>query len=150
MWPNPQETVDLAIFTKEILNEILHFLCSGVFLLTHYRLMFQKGLKSVKKTNGQWKICHFSEWNRNYAGFWKIINGPMLTQGFFSDWMHAWSFCQDWSYPENRVDFLWILSLKQTCIFSNVSSQRSEPYCLFMSNPLIRARLFHKHQQCNF
>ena len=26
MWPNPQETADLVIFTEEILNRILHFL----------------------------------------------------------------------------------------------------------------------------
>ena len=29
MWLNPQETADLVTFTKEILNEKLHFLCSG-------------------------------------------------------------------------------------------------------------------------
>ena len=28
MWPNPQETANLVTFTKEILNEKLHFLCS--------------------------------------------------------------------------------------------------------------------------
>ena len=28
MWPNPQETADLASFTEEILNGKLHFLCS--------------------------------------------------------------------------------------------------------------------------
>ena len=28
MWPNPQETVDLVTFTKEILNGKPHFLCS--------------------------------------------------------------------------------------------------------------------------
>ena len=29
MWPNSQETADLATFTEEILNAKLHFLCSG-------------------------------------------------------------------------------------------------------------------------
>ena len=29
MWPNPQETADLVIFTEEILNGKRHFLCSG-------------------------------------------------------------------------------------------------------------------------
>ena len=29
MWPNPQETADLVIFTEEILNGKLHFLCSA-------------------------------------------------------------------------------------------------------------------------
>ena len=28
MWPNPQFPVDLVIFTEEILNGKLHFLCS--------------------------------------------------------------------------------------------------------------------------
>ena len=28
MWPNPQFPTDLVIFTEEILNEKLHFLCS--------------------------------------------------------------------------------------------------------------------------
>ena len=28
MWPNPQETADLVLFTGEILNGKLHFLCS--------------------------------------------------------------------------------------------------------------------------
>ena len=28
MWPNPQETVDLVIFTEKILNGKLRFLCS--------------------------------------------------------------------------------------------------------------------------
>ena len=30
MWPNAQETADLVTFTEEILNEKVHFLCSGV------------------------------------------------------------------------------------------------------------------------
>ena len=28
MWPNPQETVDLVIFTEKILDEKLYFLCN--------------------------------------------------------------------------------------------------------------------------
>ena len=28
MWPDPQETADFVIFTEEILNGKLHFLCS--------------------------------------------------------------------------------------------------------------------------
>ena len=30
MWPNPQETADLVIFTEEILNGKLHFLCNDL------------------------------------------------------------------------------------------------------------------------
>ena len=29
MWPNPQETADLVVFTEEILNGKLQFLCYG-------------------------------------------------------------------------------------------------------------------------
>ena len=36
MWPNPQFSVDLVTFTEEILNEKLHFLCSGHVL--HYQV----------------------------------------------------------------------------------------------------------------
>ena len=32
MWTNPQETSDLVIFTKEILNVKLHFLCSAKYV----------------------------------------------------------------------------------------------------------------------
>ena len=31
MWPNPQETVDLATFTEEILSGKLHFLFSAFY-----------------------------------------------------------------------------------------------------------------------
>ena len=30
MWPKPQSPADLVTFTEEILNEKLHFLCSGM------------------------------------------------------------------------------------------------------------------------
>ena len=30
MWPNPQETADLAKFNEETLNEILYFLCTAI------------------------------------------------------------------------------------------------------------------------
>ena len=42
MWPNPQETADLVIFTEEILDRKLHFFCSdsrffiGVFVIATY------------------------------------------------------------------------------------------------------------------
>ena len=35
MWPNPQFPVDLVIFTEEILNGKLHFLCSAIRLATN-------------------------------------------------------------------------------------------------------------------
>ena len=32
MWPNPQFSADLAIFTEEILNGKLHFLCGDAMI----------------------------------------------------------------------------------------------------------------------
>ena len=32
MWPNPQDAADLVIFTEEIFNGKLHFLCSVKWL----------------------------------------------------------------------------------------------------------------------
>ena len=34
MWPNPQVTTDLVTFTEEILNRNLHFLSSGIAMLS--------------------------------------------------------------------------------------------------------------------
>ena len=31
MRPNPEKVVDLVIFTEEILNQKLHFLCSAMY-----------------------------------------------------------------------------------------------------------------------
>ena len=42
MWPNPQETADLVTFTDEILNEKLHFLCSGKVLSSRLLNVFVK------------------------------------------------------------------------------------------------------------
>ena len=33
MWPTPQKTADLVTFTEEILNEQLHSLCIGHFMI---------------------------------------------------------------------------------------------------------------------
>ena len=38
MWPNPEFPADLVLFAEEILNEKLHFLCSG-------KNLWLKGLK---------------------------------------------------------------------------------------------------------
>ena len=45
MWPNPQKTADLVIFTEEILKEKLHFLCSdiqsmGMNIMTRWNAKF--------------------------------------------------------------------------------------------------------------
>ena len=37
MWPNPQETADLATVTEEILNGKLNFLCSVSIVLEYLR-----------------------------------------------------------------------------------------------------------------
>ena len=36
MWPNPEETADLVTFTEEILNGMIHFLCSAFSLIILY------------------------------------------------------------------------------------------------------------------
>ena len=38
MWPNPQETADLIVFTEEILNGKLYFLCR-VWILLNFVLV---------------------------------------------------------------------------------------------------------------
>ena len=53
MWPNPQETADLVIFTEEIINGKAHFLCSDIVLIygTHsvstYTKFSEKLLRNV-------------------------------------------------------------------------------------------------------
>ena len=37
MWPDPQETTDLVIFTEEILNAKFHFLCS---YLSSFKILY--------------------------------------------------------------------------------------------------------------
>ena len=54
MWPNPQFPADLVKLTEEILNENLHFLCSGKWNFLKKILVFYKGtfrkkfLRSIK------------------------------------------------------------------------------------------------------
>ena len=49
MWPNPQETDDLATFAEETLNGKLHFFCSD---MRKGRDMF-KSRKSLKKPESE-------------------------------------------------------------------------------------------------
>ena len=46
MWPNPQETADLATFTEEIINRKLHFLCSNSYLLLSITVCNFQSIKS--------------------------------------------------------------------------------------------------------
>ena len=39
MWPDPQETADLVIFTEESLNGKLHFLCSVLLSKVHSEMI---------------------------------------------------------------------------------------------------------------
>ena len=49
MWPNPQFPADLVLFTEEILNEKLHFLCSiATALLKLNEQNFEKGIIVTK------------------------------------------------------------------------------------------------------
>ena len=47
MWPSPQETVDLVIFTEEILNEKLHFLYSVYFKAIYLNMFDNENLSDV-------------------------------------------------------------------------------------------------------
>ena len=47
MWPNPQETVEMATFTEEILNRKLHFLCSDMW--EYSRIFYAVNCMKVKK-----------------------------------------------------------------------------------------------------
>ena len=60
MWPNPQEAVDLVLFTKEILNGILHFFVQCTFNL---RPVFQWGnvMEYFEKKDIFWRITKQSE-----------------------------------------------------------------------------------------
>ena len=43
MWPNPQEIEDLVIFTEEILNGKIYFLCSAICMM----FIATKGLVAI-------------------------------------------------------------------------------------------------------
>ena len=49
MWPNPQESADLVTFTDEILDGILHFLCSVG--LVHLLKLFAEALLESTQTS---------------------------------------------------------------------------------------------------
>ena len=48
MWSNTQETGDLVIFTEEIINGKLHFLCSGKTFSPRERMSEQPLSKQLK------------------------------------------------------------------------------------------------------
>ena len=77
MWPNPQETADLVIFTEDILNGKLHFLCSVRF-----------SFDILQKLSFNFLVCFFCKKNQMrissmMACFTKIVNGAILEM-FFS------------------------------------------------------------------
>ena len=57
MWPNPQETTDLVTFTKEILNEILYFLCRANNDPSYRRSLTLKCLIPLSHSWIYLKIC---------------------------------------------------------------------------------------------
>ena len=64
MWPNPQESADLALFTEGILNGKLYFLCSVKALKTLLIWFFSKilnvmliGVILIVKVNWKRKTC---------------------------------------------------------------------------------------------
>ena len=55
MWPDPQETADLFLFTEEILNGKLHFLCNDPAALDN--------IKTIKSVPVRMCMIHSSEWS---------------------------------------------------------------------------------------
>ena len=91
MWPNSQESADLAIFTEEILIGKLHFLCSDRGEITDLSNI----LKTSRSVALSWfnltifKDCEI----KNSVFFWSCFFGPILVNdkiyylshsGFFS------------------------------------------------------------------
>ena len=69
MWPNPREAADLAAFTKKILNEKLHFLCS------------ENGHSCQCQRSGQviFLTCIFSSKNQNCNGY-MLVNAEDVSR----------------------------------------------------------------------
>ena len=75
MWPNPQFSADLVIFTEEILNVKLHFLCSvmiafgidpNVFIVLSIFLFYKAKcarLKNRARLRGFAAFVHFNNFN---------------------------------------------------------------------------------------
>ena len=91
MWPNPQESADLATFTEEILIGKLHFLCSDRGKITDLGNI----LKTSRNVALSWfNLTIFKDWEiKNSFSFWSCFFGPILVNdkiyylshsGFFS------------------------------------------------------------------
>ena len=55
MWPNPQEIMDLVIFTEEILNGKLHFLCSALVWILKKSLETSVRIRFEQKQSLWWE-----------------------------------------------------------------------------------------------
>ena len=78
MWPNPLPPVDFVAFTKEILDWKLHFLCSGIYWSSRWKLPLNSCLGHFKNyaKNVYWQPCQTSM----MKPFWKMFNDfKMLT-----------------------------------------------------------------------
>ena len=66
MWPNPQETADFVLFTEEIRNGKLHFLCTTFGLWRHNADYYFKILK-------EWSQKHISHLNTYFATAFDLL-----------------------------------------------------------------------------
>ena len=76
MWPNPQETADLATFTEEILNGKLHFLGSLLDPVEDlWRNVFGKTVNSFQLPRHVFKDVCFKDFSKNFFyGNWLWLN----------------------------------------------------------------------------
>ena len=76
MWPNPQETADLVVFTEEILNGKLQFLCYGARDISVKHRVF-KVLYSNKWANK--KCTKFTKKMFNMFKIFKVIEKEIMS-----------------------------------------------------------------------
>ena len=115
MWPNPQFPADLFIFTGEILNGKLHFLCSDSLRM-----------KAIRKKTSLLKTCCYTVDTcfTSGSGFEKVINQ---------------------SFSENLRNFIFVRSLissfflyKPQCVidflYTNIYSGTSDKFVGWHAN----------------
>ena len=121
MWSNRQETVDLVIFTEEILNRKIHFLCSvnslQCFLCTEFSLKLVSVIfcqififRQMIAIQKIWKMFFIS--SKKLFSFSRYSNFVILSSPLFLPVSHCF---RDWSKTNLKVYDI-INSLNKTLI----------------------------------
>ena len=79
IWPNLQETADLVTSTEEIINEKLHFLCSGYHVKN--KSMREEG-ELISMWIGCFIICFSTNWEIKFA----ILEHSWVLLSFLYNW----------------------------------------------------------------